>query len=209
MEARTRWRAARRELSRTLARHRRPLAALATALAVLSGLAAVRPAPPDTNPVLVAARDLPTGTRLAADDLTTVALGPATVPDGAYDPADPPLGRLVAAPVRRGEPLTDARLVGPGLADALADGEVLASVEVPVATAWLVRPGDSVDVVAGAPRGATGAEVVAGGAMVVAVPRGNGGAEGSPLVLALDASDALAVEQAALLSPLDLFVRPG
>lgn len=209
MDARSWWRAARRDVSRTVARHRRPLAALATALAVLSGVAAVRPAPPPTEPVLVAARDLPTGTRLEPADLTTVRLGPATVPDGAYDPADPPVGRLVAAPVRRGEPLTDRRLVGPGLVDGLPDGQVLAAVHVPEATAWLVRPGDSVDVVAGATRSETGAEVVASAASVVAVPRGDAGSEGRPVVVALDALDALAVSSAALVSPIDLFVRGG
>ena len=48
-----------------------------------------------------------------------------------------------------GEPLTDAGLVGPGLADRLAPGQVLTIAQVAPATTVLVRPGDVVDVVAG------------------------------------------------------------
>ena len=189
-----------------MTRHRRALAALAAALAVLSALAVLRPDPAPTEPVVVAGRDLPSGTRLAAGDLVTLRLPPEAVPDGAYRPDDAPLGRLVAAPVRRGQPLTDTGVVGPGLAAGLPAGEVLASVAVPAATGWLVRPGDVVDVVAGAAHGSS-AEVVATAATVVAVPPAAAGDQAQSLVLAVDDTSALTVAQAALVSPLDLLVR--
>jgi len=174
---------------------------------VLSGLAAVQPHPLPVEQVTVAGRDLPSGTRISHADVTTVALPPAAVPDGSYSPGDAPIGRLVAAPVRRGEPLTDAGIVGPGLAAELAAGEVLTSIEVPVATAWLVRPGDVVEVVAGNPRGADAADVVATSATVVATPRDADGPDDRAVVLALDGAAALHVAQAALGSPLALLVR--
>lgn len=184
---------------------------MAAALAALSALSALRPSPPPTTAVAVAARDLPSGTRLAADDVGTARLPPGTVPDGSFAPGEVPFGRLVAAPVRRGEPLTDARVVGPGLADGLSGGQVLASVDVASATALLVRPGDVVDVVAGHATG-TGssgsADVVASGATVVAVPRGEIGSHGRALVLAVDATAALDVVQTALVAPLQVLVRP-
>jgi Flp pilus assembly protein CpaB len=205
-----------------VARHRRGLAALAVGLAALSALSALRPAPPPTQTVAVAAHDLSSGTRLAADDVRTAELPPGAVPDGTYLPAEVPLGRLVAAPVRRGEPLTDARVVGPGLAAGLPGGQVLTSVPVATATTLLVRPGDAVDVVAGQAGGhgttdarAAGdagyrgtAAVVAAGATVVAVPKAGSGSQDRTLVLAVDETAALGLVQAALVTPLQVLVRP-
>ncbi len=59
--------------------------------------------------VLVAARDLATGSILAAGDLRTVAVR--APPDGALQKDDPPLGQVLAAPVRKGEIITDVRLL--------------------------------------------------------------------------------------------------
>lgn len=208
MEPRSR--SLRRRLTRTVARHRRGLAALAAGLAALTALTALRPAPPPTATVAVAARDLPSGATLASDDVRAVELPTRAVPDGAYMPAEVPLGRLVAAPVRRGEPLTDAGLVGPGLADRLAPGQVLTMVQVAAATTVLVRPGDVVDVVAGRMAGSGGAvaaEPVATGATVVAVPPVEAGSQSGYLVLAVDQAAALVVAQAALLAPLQVLVR--
>jgi Flp pilus assembly protein CpaB len=191
-----------------VARHRRGLAALAVGLAALSALSALRPAPPPTQTVAVAARDLPSGTRLAADDVRTAELPPGAVPDGTYLPAEVPFGRLVAAPVRRGETLTDARVVGQGLAAGLPGGQVLTSVPVATATTLLVRPGDAVDVVAGHAGHRGTADVVAAGATVVAVPKAGSGSQDRTLVLAVDETAALGLVQAALVTPLQVLVRP-
>ncbi|GAB3908715.1 SAF domain-containing protein [Microbispora bryophytorum] len=101
-----------RDLRRLAARRRRPIAAVLAGLAVACVLLAVRT--PDGVEVLAAARDL-AGGRLTASDVVVVRLPPDTVPAGAYVPGVPVSGRLLAGPLRRGEPLTDARLLGPGL----------------------------------------------------------------------------------------------
>ncbi|TQS21394.1 SAF domain-containing protein [Microbispora sp. KK1-11] len=101
-----------RDLRRLTARRRRPIAAVLAGLAVACVLLAVRT--PDGVEVLAAARDL-TGGRLTASDVVVVRLPPDTVPAGAYAPGAPVSGRVLAGPLRRGELLTDARLLGPGL----------------------------------------------------------------------------------------------
>jgi len=95
--------------------------------------------------------------------------------------------------VRSGEPVTDARLVGPGLTAGLGPRE---SSAVPVRladpeSAALVRAGDRVDVL-GTPveaDGAAGAQAaeaveVAAGVRVLAVLRGRDGTDGVVLVVA-------------------------
>ena len=68
---------------RAVLRRRRLLAALLSAVAVWAGLSAVSPSPEGTVPVLVAARDLPAGLTISADDLTTVDFRPGSEPSGA------------------------------------------------------------------------------------------------------------------------------
>ena len=153
---------------RLLLSHRRLLAALLTALAVLAALRAVAPAAPATVALTVAARDLPAGTPLARDDLTTVSVPARLVPDGA---ADDPTGETLAAALRRGEPVTDARLVGPALA--AGPGQVAVPIRLPdPGMAGLLDPGDRIDLLAIDPSadGPEGAERVAAGALVLAVP---------------------------------------
>ena len=145
------------------------LAGLALALALQPD-----PAPADAHesavPVVVAATDLPAGTRLAAGSLTVVALPPEVVPDGVVERAELLEHRVLAAGVRRGEPLTDARLIGAGLTTLLPEGQVAAPVRLAdLAVTALVRAGDRVDVLA--TTGGTGvAERVATGARVLAAP---------------------------------------
>lgn len=93
-------------------RHRRLLAFGLTAAAVAAGLSAVRPAAPPTVVVPVAAHDLAAGAVIGPGDLATVALPPGAAPAGVVPT---PVGRTLAGPMRRGEPLTDARLLGPAL----------------------------------------------------------------------------------------------
>src|SRR3954471_3661315 len=91
------------------------LAGLLTATAVAAGLHTVAPGRPRTVAMTVAARDLPAGERVSAVDLTTTDVPPGAVPDGSLREA---AGRVLASAVRRGEPITDARLVGASLAAA-------------------------------------------------------------------------------------------
>lgn len=147
----------------------------AGALAVAALALALRPPPPPaaaaptTTPVVVAAADLPAGAVLTADDLGTAAWPPDLVPSGAAVDAAALDGRVLAAPVRRGEPLTDARVVGPGLWSRVPLGEVAVPVRLAdLAVAALLRPGDRVDVLATVE--GSGTEVVASRALVLAVP---------------------------------------
>jgi SAF domain len=132
---------------RRLKSHRRPIAAALAALSVAFGLAAVRPLDPAGVQVLTAAHDLPGGTALRKQDVRPVALPPAAVPGGAL--RNPVTGRVLAGPMRRGEVITDARLVGGGLLKRYGPGIVAAPVRVAdAATIRLLRPGDHVDVLA-------------------------------------------------------------
>lgn len=140
-----------RELRRAVSWHRGLIAAGLAAATVALSLSALAPKPPPRTRVLAAAHDLAAGAALSARDLATVALPPTAVPAGVLRPGAAVLGRLLAGPVRRGEPLTDVRLVGPRLLAALGDGLVATPVRIadPGAVA-LLRAGDRVDVLAAA-----------------------------------------------------------
>lgn len=203
-----------------------PRRALAAALLVTAVLVALRPAsspagvtPPLGVPVVVVAKDLPAGATLSAADLRTVALPIGVVPAGTVREVGTLLGRIVAGPVRRGEPVTDARLVGPGLTAGLGPRE---SSAVPVRladpeTAALVRTGDRVDVL-GTPIGTVGVdgEAVAGtpavevatGVRVLAVLRGSEEADGVVLVVAAAPAAARRLTGAAARHRLTVTVRP-
>lgn len=165
-----------RSLRRAVLRRRRLLAAALTAVAVAAGLHAAAAPPPARVPVLVAAHDLPAGVVLGADDLQPAGFAPGTVPAGLATGA---VGRMLAAPLRRGEPVTDVRLVGPGLADGYA-GLTALPVRLPDAgMVDLLRVGDLIDLLATDPQG-SGAEVVAVGARVLAVPGPAAEGSGAP-----------------------------
>ena len=178
---------------------RRGLALLCAAAAVLSGLHAVRPAPDPTVRVLTAAHDLPAGTRLGRSDLRPTSFAAGTVPDGVLGSAA--VGRTLAAGVRRGEPITDERLVGPSL----STGEILAvPVRLPDAgTADLLAVGDRIDLVATSPRSGM-SSVLAYDVPVLALPRAStrttsmaAGGEGALVVLGVTPAQVTTVSGAA------------
>lgn len=166
-----------RPVRRAVLRRRRPLAAVLAGVAVATGIHAAAAPPPPRVPLLVAARDLPAGIVLAGDDLTEVPFAPDLVP---ADVAAAPVGRVLASPLRRGEAVTDVRLVGPGLTEGYPDVTAV-PVRLPdPAMVDLLRVGDRVDLVASDPQGG-GASVVATGVPVLAIPRTSPGVEGSGL----------------------------
>jgi Flp pilus assembly protein CpaB len=181
----------RRLAARPMAAHRRLLAALLAGLAMLAGIAAVRPAAPPTVTVLVAARDLAAGAALRLADLRSAALPSAAVPAGALRPGAAVLGRLVAGPVRRGEPLTDVRVLGPALLTAVSGGPDVVAVPVRFADAGavsLLRPGDRIDVL-GSPPGTPGAAGTAAGAAGVGDPAAGAAGVGDPAAGAAGVGD--------------------
>lgn len=116
------------KILRLLARRRRLFAALLLCAAAAVAVQQLTPASPATTTVLVAARDLPAGHLIARDDLLAATVSPRMVPDGALLPAARTAasatgagvpggweGEQVSGPVRRGEVLTDASLLGNGL----------------------------------------------------------------------------------------------
>lgn len=161
-----------RRWRRVLRRRRRTVTAVLAAICVVAALRAASPTPPATAPVLLAARDLAGGGPLAAGDLSLARLPPDAVPAGALTDLTQATGRTLAAPMRRGEPLTDVRLVGPRLVDALDPGLVATPVRIAdPAAAALLQAGDLIDVLA-APADPAGGRttLAAAGVRVLAVP---------------------------------------
>lgn len=160
---------ARRVRRRVLA-HRRLLAFLLTLAAAGIALQVVRPDPPQHATMAVAAHDLAAGTVLTAADLATVRTGPDGVPD---DVVRQPVGQRLAAPVRRGEPVTDVRVVGPDLT-AGHPGLVAVPVRMTDAEmAGLLRIGDVVDLyVTDAATGRT--EPVTTDTLILSLPQSDG-----------------------------------
>ncbi|MDN4171610.1 SAF domain-containing protein [Nocardioides sp. SOB77] len=157
-----------RAVRRAVLARRRLLAAVLTAVAVAAGLQATAEPPPATVAVTVAARDLPAGAVVTPGDLATAAWAPGSAPADLPDP----VGRVLAAPVRSGEPVTDVRLVGPRLTEGRPDLTAV-PVRLPDAgMAALLEVGDEIDLLAADPRpgGSGGAVVVAAGVPVLALP---------------------------------------
>jgi Flp pilus assembly protein CpaB len=215
-----------------LARHRSLIAGALAAVAVLAGLSALAPGPGATVPVVTAARDLRWGAALTSGDLAVSRVPTGSAPDGALGDPAAARGRLLASPVRRGEPITDVRLVGPallasapaGMSDAAADGLVAVGVRIADAgMAALLRPGAVVDVLSAAvddwSDGAFGsgpsawAEVVASAVRVLAVPGGRqatvgGNLDGALVLVAVSEAQAARLAEAQANRRLSMVLRP-
>lgn len=123
----------------------------AGALVLLAAAAALRPDPTEgRTDVVVATRDLAPGVELVASDVRVESRSVATVPDGATTNGIDLVGATLAGPTRRGEVLTDVRVLGSRLADATAgpDARIVPVHPNDAALLDLVRTGDVVDVLA-------------------------------------------------------------
>ncbi|WP_406814293.1 SAF domain-containing protein [Mycobacterium sp. M23085] len=128
-------------------------------LVLLAGVATLRSNPTgDYAQVVVADHDLRPGAPLTPADVRLEKRLAATVPDGARAELEAVVGWTLAGPARRGEVLTDVRLLGSRLAEAAVGSKVEPGARiVPLhladgALIDLVRVGDVVDVLA-APAG--------------------------------------------------------
>lgn len=165
----TRLRLLLRRTNRTLLARRRLVAAVCAALTVAVVLQAHQPPAPPRSLVLTAARDLPAGSMLTADDLELVEFAPASAPEGRLSLRQA-VGRRAAGPIRSGEPVTDVRVLGPGLLRRFP-GMVAAPVRIgDAASVNLIRVGDRVSVLATDPQGTGVATTVADNATVIAIP---------------------------------------
>ena len=121
----------------------------AAGLVLLAGVAALRTDPAgDLAEVVVAANDLTPGSALTADDVRIERRLATTIPDGSRADMGAVVGSTLASPTRRGEVLTDVRLLGSRLAESTA-GPGARIVPLHLADSALidlVRVGDVVDV---------------------------------------------------------------
>jgi Flp pilus assembly protein CpaB len=189
-----------RRLRRAVLARRRPLAAVAAALAALVGLQSMAPPEAPAHRVLTVAHDVPGGTVVDRTDLTWTDFAPGTAPEGAVESVADAVGRTTTGPVRAGEAITDVRLVNGSLLDGYP-GAVAAPVRIGDAGAvGLLRIGDRVDVIAADPQGAREAVVVASAVPVVALPRAGDTplASGGLVVLAVTDETARALATAAV-----------
>lgn len=165
-----------RDLRRTASWHRRLLVAGLLSGSVAFAIQALGPPPPRTESVLVAGRDLVAGSRLAAGDVRLRAVAPGAVPDGALrDLGRAAIGRTLVAPVRRGEVLTDVRLLSRAFLGTFGPAQVAAPVRIAdAASVRLLQAGDVVDVLAAGASSqgsvASTARLVAAAVPVVAMP---------------------------------------
>jgi Flp pilus assembly protein CpaB len=176
-------------------------------LVVLAAVAALRPDPAgERTDVVIALRDLTPGTPLRDGDITVESRLATTVPDGATGDIGVVLGATLAGPARRGEVLTDVRLLGTRLTEASAgpDARIVPLHLADDALVDLIRPGEVVDVLAA---GSTDIgpdappEVIATEAVVVLVsaePAGPAGSAQRVVLVALPRHAANAVAGAAL-----------
>ncbi|MEP7020357.1 MAG: SAF domain-containing protein [Pseudonocardiales bacterium] len=177
------------DLLARLNRWPRRLAALSfVVLAGASALAARRPdaaGPGNATDVrvVVAARDLGVSTALTSRDLTIVAWPRQLVPTGAASDTRSVVGRRLAGPLRKREAVTTTRLVGADLTAGLAVGEVATALSIEADLATVLRAGDHVDVLAGAPLDAVSGSAASPGAAAVLV------AEAAAVLAVLPASD--------------------
>ncbi|HPX35559.1 MAG TPA: SAF domain-containing protein [Mycobacterium sp.] len=207
-------RALRPDFTRTV-RARRIAAGL---LVLLAAAVALRPDPAGAyRPVAVAARDLSPGIALTADDVRTENRSAATLPDGIQS-TDQLIGSTLAGPARRGEVLTDARVLGSRLAGLSAgrDARVVPLRLSDSAVLDVIRAGDVVDVLGATTGAASGGDphprVVAANAVVVLVsPNGpastRGPGDDRVVLVALPAAAATALAGATLVQSVTLTIH--
>ncbi len=131
-----------------LNRNRRLIAALLFCIPAGLTVQQLTPAPADTVVAFAAASDLPAGKTLVPGDIGSISVPPGIVPVGNPGSAAAFEGKQLAAPLRRGQLLTDAQILGPGLLAGSPPG----SAAVPLrmadpASVQLVSPGQLVNVV--------------------------------------------------------------
>ena len=135
-------------LAAWLSRNRRLAAAVLLCAAAARSVQQLTPAPLNTVAAVAAARDLPAGTALAGPDLAPVRVPPGAVAEGFLRDIGDAAGKQLAAPLRKGQLLTDAQLLGPGLLTGTPPGSAAVPLRMADASSTqLVAPGQLVNVV--------------------------------------------------------------
>jgi len=149
---------------------------------------------------------------LTASDVVVETRTATTIPDGSQSDVTTVVGATLAGPARRGEVITDVRLLGPRLAESAAgpDARIVPLPLADTALLDLVRPGDVVDVLAAGPTDTgtdAGPQVIATDAIVVLVsgkPKGAANGSDRVVMVAVGAQEANAVAGAALVQTVTL-----
>jgi len=182
-------------------------------LVVLAGILALRPDPAGAiQSAVVASRDLSPGAALTADDIRLEKRSAATLPDGTQTDLTI-IGATLAGPVRRGEVLTDARVLTPRLAGLSAgpDARVVPLHLADAAVLDLIRTGDVVDILGAASADAEARpRVVASNAVVVLVsakPKTLGPSNDRVVLVALPAPAAHTLAGATLVQTVTLTIH--
>lgn len=201
-------------------RQRRLLAALLFSAAAGIAVEASLPQEDPRVAVVVASADLPVGTVLSFDQLSTEKLPQAAVPGRSFtDPAEL-VGEQLAAPLLRGHVLSDTFLVGTGLLAGAPEGTVAVPVRpADPSTIQLLAAGQRVDVVLSTGNGfevSTETSVLARGLPVLWIPAGESsgtwpgtGEQEGLVVLAAEPGDAAALAGASSKGEVHLVLRSG
>ncbi|MEU8362142.1 flagellar biosynthesis protein FlgA [Nonomuraea sp. NPDC048882] len=186
-------------------RRRRLVAAAFAALSVLAAFLATRPAT-SAPTVLVASRDLAAGP-LDPADFHPAALVPP--PAGAVRALSPSSAQTLAAPMRRGEPLTDARLLS---SYRLPPGLVATPVRISdPAAAALLSPGSTITLLASYAEGVP-ARQIAPDSQVLTIPKAassSSSSDGSLIVLATTITQAAELATAQAHARLSITIKPN
>jgi pilus assembly protein CpaB len=197
-----------RRVRRSYLRHRRLLTASFAAVAVLCLGHVMAPGSPARSAEIVAAHDLEAGSVLGPDDLRVVRSDPHALPAHAVDETTSLTGRMVAAPMRAGEPFTDRRLVGRSLVHGYPGDVVAAPIRIQDAEAVsLLRVGDRIDVYSATGDPSRPADRVVAGAYVVTMPAPDPRADtrgGALVVLAVTEPEAARLAQAGAVASLSV-----
>lgn len=146
-------------------------------------------APPATGPAVVALTEVPAGQTLTEADVEVRQWPLAHRPPAAARSPDEIVGRVATSAISAGEPLTAARVAGPGALDQLGGDNVAVTItEDPLAKSGLVRAGDRVNVVG---QSEAGPRTLVNSATVLAI------SDEDAVIVAVPATSAGAVVQAA------------
>lgn len=139
-------------------------------------------------------------------DVRTLELPPAVVPTGALRPGADLTSRVLSGPVRAGEPLTDARFLGP---PAVPDGSLAYPFRIDDADiSALLRVGDRVNLYAATSTASGTAGLLARSVPVVALPTPRTASAGALIVVATSPETATRLAQATANSRITVALTP-
>jgi Flp pilus assembly protein CpaB len=194
-----------------LTRHRRVVAAVLAGVAVLVGIRTIAPPPPPSAIAVVATRDLAAGVRLTTGDLRTVRVAQSLMPTAGALTESSSVGRVLAAPIRAGEVITDRSVIGRSLIAGYPSGTVATAIRLPDADiVGLLATGDRIDVYSAVAEVGQPASLVAADVAVIAAPEPVDGARqtGAVVLLAVTPDQAARLAGAAATGALAVDIRP-